>query len=81
MKKILLAVLVSASLATFQAGAVIVTVDQVAGYNAGDGEFNISPINGLGSGYGAADLYNNNSGVQGFGTFCINRSVFINVPG
>jgi hypothetical protein len=56
-------------------------VDQVAGYNAGDGEFNISPINGLGSGYGAPDLYNNNFGAQGFGTFCINRGVSITVPG
>jgi hypothetical protein len=81
MKKLLLAALVASTVATFQARALVVTVDQVAGYNAGDGEFNISPINGLGSGYGAADLYNNNFGAQGFGTFCINRGVSITVPG
>lgn|ERR1022692_235595 len=79
MKKILLTVLVATAVATFQAGAIIVTVDQVAGYNAGDGEFNIAPV--IGSGYGASDLYNNNSGGLGFGTFCINRSVSIIVPG
>jgi hypothetical protein len=79
MKKILLTVLVATVVATFQAGAVIVTVDQVAGYNAGDGEFNVSPTTG--SGYGAADLYNNNFGAVGFGTFCVDRGVSINVPG
>jgi hypothetical protein len=79
MKKILLAVLVAASVATFQASALIVTVDKVSGYSGGDGEFNVSPITG--SGYGAADLYKNNVGDLGFGTFCINRSVYINIPG
>jgi hypothetical protein len=81
MKKILLTVLVATAVATFQAGAVVVTVDQVDGYHRNDGEFNISPTVGLGSGYGAADLYNNNSGALGFGTFCIDRNVYINVPG
>jgi len=79
MKKILLTVLMATALATFQAGAIIVTVDQVAGYTGGDGEFNVSPITG--SGYSAAALYNNNYGALGFGTFCINRAVNINVPG
>jgi hypothetical protein len=79
MKKILLAVLAATAITTFQAKAIIVTVDQVAGYNLGDGEFNVSPVTG--SGYGASDLYNNNFGGLGFGTFCINRSVSIIVPG
>jgi hypothetical protein len=79
MKKILLAVLVASAVATFQAGAIIVTVDKVNGYTGGDGEFNVSPV--IGSGYGAADLYANSFGNIGFGTFCINRSVFIQVPG
>jgi len=81
MKKTLLSLLIASVVATFQAGAVIVTVDKVAGYTGGDGEFNISPINSLGSGYGAADLYNNNFGSLGFGSFCIDRAVYINVPG
>ena len=81
MKKILLAVLVASAVATFQAGAIIVTVDKVNGYTGGDGEFNVSPPNGLGSGYAAVDLYKNSFGNIGFGTFCINRSVYINVPG
>jgi hypothetical protein len=81
MKKILLAVLVASAVATFQASALIVTVDKVSGYSGGDGEFNVSPPNGLGSGYAAVDLYNNSFGNIGFGTFCINRSVFIQVPG
>lgn len=79
MKKLMLAVVAATALAVFQASAITVTVDQVAGYNAGDGEFNVSPITGVG--YGAAALYNNNSGSLGFGTFCIDREVSITTPG
>ena len=79
MKKLILAIVAATSVAVFQASAITVTVDQVAGYNAADGEFNVSPITGVG--YGAADLYNNNAGALGFGTFCINRSVSIVTPG
>jgi hypothetical protein len=79
MKKMLLAVLVASAVATFQAGANVVTVDKVNGYTGGDGEFNVSPP--IGSGYAGVDLYNNSFGSIGFGTFCINRSVLINVPG
>lgn len=66
-------------LAAFQASAITVTVDHVAGYFVNDGEFNVTPITG--SGYGANDLYKNNSGAVGFGTFCINRDVPVTAPG
>ena len=88
MKKLILAVFAATTLATFQAAAVLVTVDQVAGYHASDGEFNVSPVQG--AGYGTApnavgsgsDLYNNNSGALGFGTFCVARFVGITpIPG
>ena len=71
MKKLILAIFAATTVATFQATAITVTVNQVAGYYVSDGEFNVSPVTG--SGYGAADLYNNNSGALGFGTFCIDR--------
>jgi len=78
-KKLLLSIFAATTVATFQATAITVTVNQVAGYYVSDGEFNVSPI--IGSGYGAADLYNNNSGALGFGTFCIDRGLSITVPG
>jgi hypothetical protein len=56
-------------------------VDQVAGFNAGDGEFNVSAAGGLDLGIASVDLYNNNSAQLGFGTFCINRNTSITVPG
>ena len=77
MKKLSLALVAIAF--AIKVGAVTVTVDQVAGYNAGDGEFNVSPITGVG--YSPLDLYNNNSGQLGFGTFCVDRALGITVPG
>ena len=71
---------IGAALLAVSASAVVVRVDQVAGYNSGDGEFNISPI--VGSGYAAVDMYNNNLGNLGFGTFCIDRNTGLNpLPG
>jgi hypothetical protein len=78
-KKLFLSIFAATTVATFQAKAITVTVNQVAGYYVSDGEFNVSPVTG--SGYGTADLYNNNSGALGFGTFCIDRTVGITVPG
>ena len=60
-----------------------VTVSQIPGYfvpagpatpNAGDGEFNVTPIRG--AGYGADALVGG-----GFQTFCINRDAGITLPG
>lgn len=79
MKKLILGVVAATAVAVFQVSAITVTVDQVTGYNAGDGEFNVSPVTGVG--YAAVDLYNNNSGALGFGTFCIDRGVGIATPG
>src|ERR1044072_420542 len=78
MKKLLLTGIGIALLA-FKASATLVYVDQVAGYHASDGEFNVSPITG--AGYASVDLYNNNLGNLGFGTFCIDRNTSITIPG
>jgi hypothetical protein len=77
MKKLF--VLGTAVALAINAMATTVYVDQVSGYFSTDGEFNISPITG--NGYAAADLYNNNLGQLGFGTFCIERNASITVPG
>ena len=80
MKKTLLAILTVAVMAVTKVGALTVTVDYVTGYHAGSGgEFNVSPITGVG--YAPVDLYNNNSGQLGFGTFCVDRDTPIVVPG
>ena len=78
MKKLLITGFATALLA-FQASALSVYVDQVSGYYASDGEFNISPVTGVG--YASDVLYNNNLGQLGFGTFCIERNAGITIPG
>jgi len=80
MKKTLFAIITVAAMAVTQVQALTVTVDRVSGYYAGSGgEFNVSPVTG--NGYAASDLYNNNSGAAGFGTFCIDRNTSITIPG
>jgi hypothetical protein len=54
--------------------AQVVTVSQIDGYHATDGEFNISPI--VGSGYNPLVVISN-----GFETFCISRDTGIAIPG
>lgn len=80
MKKLILTVFAATAVAAFQASAITVTVDHVAGYYASDGEFNVTPVTGVG--YSALDLYKNNAGTVGFGTFCINANVGLSaIPG
>jgi hypothetical protein len=78
MKKLFLTA-VGIALLAVQASATLVYVDQVAGYHASDGEFNVSPV--IGAGYDSKVTYNNNLGALGFGTFCIDRNTSITVPG
>ncbi len=52
--------------------AIQVTVDRLAGYSGGDGEFNVTPI--VGVGYAASTLVNNSLGQLGFETFCLERA-------
>jgi hypothetical protein len=80
MKKLLFAVALVAAMSAAQVKAVVVTVDYVTGYHEGPGgEFNVSPI--IGAGYAPVALYNNTFGSLGFGTFCVDRNIGINVPG
>jgi hypothetical protein len=80
MKKIFLTALAITAAAVTHVSALTVTVDIVQGYQLGSGgEFNVSPVTG--AGYSPLDLYNNNSGALGFGTFCVDRNTDIKVPG
>jgi hypothetical protein len=80
MKKILLSALAITAAAVTHVSALTVSVDIVSGYQLGSGgEFNVSPVTG--QGYSPLDLYNNNSGALGFGTFCVDRNTDISVPG
>lgn len=66
--------------AATQVSAITVDVQYVTGYHAGaGGEFNIASPTGVG--YSPLDLYNNNDGKLGFGTFCVDRNTDITVPG
>ena len=76
MKKILIAAMVMSLAAATQVGALTVHVSEISGYNAGQGggEFNVTPITGVG--YAPSVLVGG-----GFETFCLNRNLGIIVPG
>src|ERR1043165_8043754 len=67
-------VLVGATTIAIAASAQVVTVSQIDGYHASDGEFNITPV--VGAGYDASVVIS-----HGFETFCISRNAGIAVPG
>ena len=76
MKKILIAAMSVTLAAVTQVGALTVNVSTVSGYNVGQGggEFNVTPITGVG--YAPSVLVGG-----GFETFCLNRNLGIVVPG
>src|SRR4029077_13497304 len=66
---------VTAFLAATTALAQQVTVSQIPGYHANDGEFNVVPV--IGSGYDTSVVVNG-----GFETFCISRFAYLaTLPG
>lgn len=76
MKKILIAAMVMSLAAATQVGALTVHVSEISGYNAGQGggEFNVTPITGVG--YAPSVLVGG-----GFETFCLSRDTGITIPG